>query len=171
MAALPMDISVLLEQAIRPETYDPTPETYITCQGGNNLQFKIGINILHKYVSDPKYTGKEIIKYRGLKIATWFNQNTGCFEGEIMFMNHQLDILAKQEHSLFEHVYCKYFLQKNDIVANPKLIIVENTKEKTFKLRCYVIEMLVQSINTILSILQKLPVDDTQFNFIASHFK
>ena len=116
MAALPMDISVLLEKAIRTETHDPMPGTYITCQGGNNLQFNIGINMLHKYVSDPKYTGKEIIKYRGLKIATWFSQNTGLFEGEIMFMNHQLDILAKQELIRCLKMYItNIFCKKHDI--------------------------------------------------------
>lgn len=168
MAALPADVAFLLQHA---EENDCVPKQNITCQFADNKTIIISKDNLIKYLTNPEYIGKEIITYRGIKIATWFNSNTGCFEGEIMFMNHQLDILAKQEHSLFEHVYYKYFLQKNDIVANPKLIIVENTKEKTFKLRCYVIEMLVQSINTILSILQKLPVDDTQFNFIASHFK
>jgi hypothetical protein len=176
MAALPMDISVLLEQAIRTETHNPMPGTYITCQGGNNLQFNIGINMFHKYVSDPKYTGKEIIKYRGLKIATWFNKNTGCFEGEILFMNHQLDILAKQEQSLFENVYYKYFLQNNDMTTKTLNNLMYNntkgnTKEKTFKLRCYVREFLIHSVDTILNIMQNMPVDDIQFKFIASHFQ
>jgi hypothetical protein len=138
MAALPMDVAVLLEQSIHTKTHGPMDGTYITCQVSDNLQFNIDMNILHKYITSPKYTGNEIITYRGIKIATWFNTNTGCFEGEIMFMNHQLDILAKQEHSLFKNVYYKYFRQKNDCpcFVNGKLITGKSTKGKTFKMRC-----------------------------------
>lgn len=169
MAALPVDISVLIEQSIQPED---TNRNYITCQGNDNLLFNIDVNVFNKYILDTKYTGKEIITYRGLKIATWFNRNTGCFEGEILFMNHQLDILAKQKHSLFENIHYKYFMQKNDIAANFEVILnFENIKGKTFKLRCYVREMLIRTVDTILAILQNLSIDDTQFKFIASHFQ
>ncbi len=167
MAALPADVAFLMENAI---DNNFTSHVAIPCQFYNKLIY-ITINTLAQYIANPEYTGQEIINYRGIQIATWFNRNTCIFEGEIRFKNHQLDILAKQDHSLFKNVYYKYILQKNDIKADANIINVDATPGKTFKLRCYVREFLIQSVDTLLNILHTLPVDETQLKFIASHFQ
>lgn len=170
MAAIPRDTAFLLEKSISPtNNIIPNITEHVTCQGADNRMFIVSVNTLNNYLSNTEFTGQEIITYSGMKIATWFNSASGIFEGEILFMNHQLDILAKQDHSLFENIVYKYIRQDNDFSLsydkNQKY-----TQAKTFKLREYVREVLIQSIDEMLTIIQTLPVDDTQFKFIASHF-
>lgn len=170
MAAVPRDISFLLEKSISPtNNIIPNITEHVTCQGANDLMFIVSVTTLNNYLSNTEFTGQEIITYRGMKIATWFNSASGIFEGEILFMNHQLDILAKQDHSLFENIVYKYIRQDNDF----SLSYDKNQKDiqsKTFKLREYVSAVLIHSVDGILAIIQSLPVDDAQFKFIASHF-
>lgn len=170
MAALPRDISFLLERTISPSN-NAIPGTidYVTCQGADSLMFVVSVTTLNNYLSTAEFTGQEIITYRGMKIATWFNSASGIFEGEIVFMNHQIDILAKQDHSLFENIVYKYIRQDNDISLSDDKN-KKYTQSKTFKLREYVREVLIHSVDEMLRVLQSLPVEDAYFKFIASHF-
>jgi len=170
MAAVPRDIAILLEQSISPtNNIIPNITEHVMCQGADGKVFIVSVTTLNNYISNTEFTGQEIITYRGMKIATWFNSASGIFEGEILFMNHQLDILAKQNHSLFENIVYKYICRKNDFSLSYDKNKID-TQAKTFKVRAYVREVLIQSVDGILAILQSLPVDDAQFKFIASHF-
>lgn len=170
MASIPSGTSFLLERSISSDNnIIPNITKHVMCQGVDNLMFIVSVSTLKNYLSKTEFTGQEIITYRGMKISTWFNSASGVFEGEILFMNHQIDILLKQDHTLFENIVYKYIRQDNDFSMsydkNQKY-----THAKTFKLREYVSAVLIQSVDEMLSILQSLPVDDTQFKVIASHF-
>lgn len=169
MASIPSGTSFLLERSISSDNnIIPNITKHVMCQGVDNLMFIVSVSTLKIYLSKPEFTGQEIITYRGMKISTWFNSASGVFEGEILFMNHQIDILLKQDHTLFENIVYKYIRQDNDFSLSYDK--KKNTHAKTFKLREYVSAVLIQSVDEMLLVLQSLPVDDTQFKVIAPHF-
>jgi hypothetical protein len=171
MASLPIDIAGLYQIAVKPEEIDngQSAGPFITCQCADGVQLMINGTNLVKYLKNTCHTGIEYTTYRSVKISTWFNATSGIFEGELMFMNHQMDILANQENSLFDDIYYKYLKRENDIGLNT--IFNCSNDCKTFKSRDYVREKLMQSVDTVLDILQNLPIDDEKFKTMVYQFQ
>jgi hypothetical protein len=174
MASLPIDIAGLYQIAVKPEEItnninDAGP--FITCQCADDMTFMISKTNLVKHLKNPVYTGMAYTSYRSVKIATWFNSAAGVFEGELMFMNHQMDILRNQDHALFDNIYYKYLKTENDIGLDMQFNNANIITDKTFKLRDYVREKLMQSVDAVLEILRTLPITDEQFNAIAEQFQ
>ena len=171
MAALPIDVAVLYQIAVKPEEIvnGQAAGPFIKCQCADGVQLMINGTNLVTYLKNPRYTSIEYTTYRSVKISTWFNAAYGIFEGELMFMNHQMDILSNQEHSLFDNIYYKYLKKENDIGLNT---IFNNSNDgKTFKSRDYVREKLMQSVDTVLEILRTLPITDDKIKIIAEQFQ
>lgn len=139
------------------------------CQCADGMQILINRTNLIEYLKNPKYTGIKYTTYRSVKIATWFNITSGVFEGELMFMNHQIDALSTLNHSLFDNIYYKYLKNDNDI----SLPLNKNSKldtNKTFKTRDYVLEKLIHTVDTILDILQTQSITNNHVKSIANQF-
>lgn len=173
MAALPIDVAVLYQIAVKPEEIvnGQAAGPFVTCQCADGVQLMINGTNLVTYLKNPRYTSIEYTTYRSVKIGTWFNSTSGIFEGELMFMNHQIDILANQEHSLFDNIYYKYLKKENDIGLNMLFNSAKINTNKTFKSRDYVREKLMQTVDTVLEILRTLPITDDKFKVITDQFQ
>ncbi len=176
MAALPIDVANLFALAIKPEEINNIHS--IVCQCADGMQILINKTNLIEYLKNPNNTGIEYITYRSVKIATWFNRASGVFEGELMFMNHQIDALSKLNHTLFDNIYYKYLKNDNDIsfplTQNSKPTMIVNCDRiitgESFKSRDYVRETLMNTVDTVLDILQIQSITDNKVKIITDQF-
>jgi hypothetical protein len=177
MAALPIDVASLFALAIKPEDVTNNCNN-IVCQCADGIQILINRSNLIEYLKNTDNTGIEYITYRSVKIATLFNRTSGIFEGELMFMNHQIDALTKLNHALFDNIYYKYLKNDNDIsfplTRNSKPTMIVNCDRiitgKSFKARDYVRETLMHTVNTVLDILRSQSMTDKQVKGITDQF-